>query len=104
MSSFDQFAQNYDDRLDDPLRQQFANDGDFFIHQKCRALMRHLDRHATGARPLRLLDAGCGQGPALAFLQDQARVFGTDVSLPIKASAGSAPTFGPGFRPRPLRL
>lgn len=87
MSYFDQFAKHYNDRLDDPLRQQFAGDGDFFIHQKCRALMRYLQRHTHGARPLRLLDAGCGQGPALAFLRGQARVVGTDVSLPMLREA-----------------
>jgi SAM-dependent methyltransferase len=87
MESFDQFARDYDHLLDDPLRQRFAGDGDFFIHQKCRVLMRQLRRRTAGARTLRLLDAGCGQGTAIAFLRKVARVFGTDVSLPMVREA-----------------
>jgi SAM-dependent methyltransferase len=83
MDSFDHFAGDYDRLLDDPLRQRFAGDRDFFIHQKCRVLMRHLRRRLGGAAMLRLLDAGCGQGTAAAFLRRDARVIGTDVSWPM---------------------
>jgi SAM-dependent methyltransferase len=87
MESFHHYAKDYDARLDDPLRHRFAGDGDFFIHQKCRVLMRQLRRQAPGAGRLRLLDAGCGQGTAIAFLGDDARVVGTDVSLPMLREA-----------------
>jgi SAM-dependent methyltransferase len=83
MERFDQYAPDYDHLLDDPLRQKFAVDGDFFIHQKCRVLLRRLRHEAPDTRKLRLLDAGCGQGTAIAFLSKNARVIGTDVSFPM---------------------
>lgn len=90
--SFDGCAEDYERLLDDPLRQRFAGASAFFIHQKCRTLMRHLRRHAPGAASLRLLDAGCGRGTAAAFLRGQARVIGTDTSLPmLRDAAGRCP-------------
>ncbi len=86
-ASFDGFAGEYDRLLDDPLRQRFAGGSEFFIHQKCRALMRHLRRRMRPDGALRLLDAGCGQGTAAAFLRSEARVIGTDVSLPMLQEA-----------------
>src|SRR5439155_1113330 len=86
MESFDRFATDYNNLLSDPLRQKFARDDEFFIHQKCRVLMRHLRQRTTGR--LRLLDAGCGHGTAIAFLSKDARVIGTDVSLPMLREAG----------------
>jgi SAM-dependent methyltransferase len=85
--SFDQFADDYDRLLDDPLRQRFAGDSAFFIHQKCRVLLRHLRRRTPAGVTLRLLDAGCGLGTAIAFLRPEARVVGTDVSLPMLREA-----------------
>lgn len=85
--SFDQYAGDYDQLLDDPLRHKFAGDGDFFIHQKCRVLLRHLRRQTPRGDKLRLLDAGCGQGTAIAFLSRDARVIGTDVSFPMVREA-----------------
>ena len=84
--SFDTYAGEYQQLLDDPIRVRFAGDGDFFIHQKCRALMRHLTAR-SGTRRLRLLDAGCGQGTAIAFLRRDTRIVGTDVSLPMVREA-----------------
>lgn len=83
--SFDGFADQYAQRLDDPLRRQFATDGDFFIRQKCQALVREM-RHRlgrAGAMRPRLLDAGCGVGTAMRILQPLHSVVGTDVSLPM---------------------
>lgn len=85
MESFDQYARDYDGLLDDPLRRKFAGDGEFFIHQKCRALVRRLA--PAGPRKLRLLDAGCGQGTAMAFLRPQTAVIGTDISIPMVSEA-----------------
>lgn len=82
---FDGFADEYARRLDDPLRRQFATDGDFFIRQKCQALVREV-RHRLGrtrGRHLLLLDAGCGVGTAMRVLQPVHSVVGTDVSLPM---------------------
>lgn len=90
MESFDKFAPNYDELLDDPLRQRFAADGDFFIHQKCRVLLDCLKAPGFGPRP-KLLDAGCGQGTAIAFLRPHTKVVGTDVSLPMLQEATGHP-------------
>ena len=88
---FDRFAHNYGELLDDPLRHRFAADADFFIHQKCRLLLRQIQRHAIGGRRPRLLDAGCGQGTAIAYLNPHAAVFGTDVSMPMLEEAAGRP-------------
>lgn len=82
---FDGFADEYARRLDDPLRRQFATDGDFFIRQKCHALEREIGQR-LGRRPgppLRLLDAGCGIGTAMRILEPLYSVVGTDVSFPM---------------------
>lgn len=80
MAGFDHYSDDYEALLDDPLRRRFAGDSAFFIHQKCRALLERLPRRG-GRRP-RLLDSGCGQGTAVAFLRDHGcDVVGTDVSL-----------------------
>ena len=42
--SFDTFADDYEQLLDDPLRKQFASDGDYFIRLKCVALAREIRR------------------------------------------------------------
>ena len=85
MESFDRLADNYDDLLKDPLRDRFAHGSDFFIRQKVRIVERRLPR--AGEAPLRVLDAGCGQGTALGMLRGQVRVFGSDISLPMLKDA-----------------
>lgn len=88
MESFDKFAGNYDDLLRDPLRDRFADGGDFFIQQKVRVVQRRLKRRARAAgRPLRVLDAGCGQGRAFAFFDRETHVFGSDISQPMLREA-----------------
>lgn len=77
---FDEFASQYHRLLGDPLRSRFAGDDDYFIHQKCRALLREL-RAGLGAGPWRVLDVGCGQGTALSFLSSHCRIVGADVSM-----------------------
>jgi 2-polyprenyl-3-methyl-5-hydroxy-6-metoxy-1,4-benzoquinol methylase len=70
MESFDKYANNYDDLLKDPLRDKFAGGSEFFIKQKIRIVERRL-RQGFGHRPLRVLDAGCGQGTVYGNLVDQ---------------------------------
>ena len=86
MESFDHLADGYDHLLNDPLRQRFSADSDFFVQQKCRALMRYLKPRLPKAS-LRILDAGCGQGASVPFLRNDARVIGTDPSLPMLREA-----------------
>jgi SAM-dependent methyltransferase len=81
--SFDEYAHDYDRLLDDPLRKRFAGDNAFFIRQKCRAMLRALERHMPVDRRWRVLDAGCGQGAAFEFLRDSCDVVGVDVSIPM---------------------
>jgi SAM-dependent methyltransferase len=80
--SFDTFAATYEELLKDPLRSRFAGASDFFIHQKCRVVARRLARR-HGRTSLRILDAGCGLGTALAFFRPGMHVFGADVSHPM---------------------
>lgn len=86
LEGFDGYADAYDDLLRDPLRDRFASGAEFFIAQKCHIVARRLSARA-GARPLRVLDAGCGRGTAFAFLGPALRVFGSDVSLPMLREA-----------------
>ena len=82
---FDGFADHYATRLDDPLRRKFASDGDFFIRQKCHALVLEIRQRLTQSRGsrLRLLDAGCGVGAAMRVLHPLFSIVGTDVSFPM---------------------
>jgi SAM-dependent methyltransferase len=84
--AFDRFAEEYDELLRDPLRDSFAAAPEYFIEQKCRVLLRQLPPSRDGRR-LRMLDAGCGQGTAMTFMRESARVFGSDVSLPMLRDA-----------------
>jgi SAM-dependent methyltransferase len=79
-NAFDALAGDYDAHLDDPWRRRFAGGNDFFIDQKCRAMLREAGAVDGGAdRPL-ALDVGCGQGRAVAFLSPHWKTVGTDVS------------------------
>jgi len=90
--AFDELATDYDRLLDDPLRNRFAGDHAFFIHQKCRALLRRLDETFPPGSRRRILDVGCGQGTALGFLRSRCDVFGCDVSHPmLKPAAAERP-------------
>lgn len=84
--AFDEFADEYERLLHDPLRDRFAGGSDFFIEQKCRVLLRELAR-GSGGRRLTLLDSGCGQGTAIGFLRRSHRVFGADVSQSMLSDA-----------------
>jgi len=94
VSPFDELAPEYEAALDDPWRRRFAGDDAFFIRQKCRAMARRVARDpgGTAARPV-ALDVGCGKGPAVAFLGNRWKTFGTDVSCEMLKAA-----------PRGLRL
>jgi SAM-dependent methyltransferase len=89
--SFDTFADDYERLLDDPLRKQFASDGDYFIRVKCAALTREIRRQlaprSPGAR-LRVLDAGCGLGTAMEYLGGDFNIVGTDISHAMLQHSG----------------
>lgn len=100
MRPFDELAGNYDELLNDPLRERFAVGSAFFIQQKCRVVAERLS-HLGGGRTLRVLDAGCGQGTAFQFLSPAHRVFGCDVSPAMLCEAASR---GPVALQEPLTL
>lgn len=85
--AFDEFAPQYEQLLHDPLRNRFTGGGDYFIELKCRVLLGLLAGRMTGGRPLRVLDAGCGQGASFRFLRNRVRVFGSDISRPMLREA-----------------
>ena len=88
---FDAFAGDYDAALDDPWRQRFADHADFFIDQKCRAMMNEVARRNGATRPARVLDVGCGRGPGVRFLREQSwPTFGTDISMEMLREAPPA--------------
>jgi SAM-dependent methyltransferase len=88
---FDALAADYDAALDDPWRSRFADNADFFIDQKCRAMMREVERrNGRDAAPARVLDVGCGRGPAVRFLREHWSTFGADVSMKMLREASSA--------------
>jgi len=87
-NAFDAHAVDYESSLDDPWRRRFADGSAFFIHQKCRAMLREVgDDGAVPHRRL-ALDVGCGLGPAVAFLSDRWTTIGTDVSHQMLRAAG----------------
>lgn len=85
-NTFDAYASDYEGHLDDPWRRRFAAGSGFFIHQKCRAMLREIGDVAT--RPL-ALDVGCGGAPAVEFLSSRWRTVGTDVSLKMLSGGPS---------------
>jgi SAM-dependent methyltransferase len=88
---FDQLASDYDAALSDPWRSRFADNADFFVDQKCRAMLREVERRNGGAGAgCRALDVGCGRGPAVRFLRPDWKVFGTDVSTEMLREAPRA--------------
>ena len=99
MESFDDYAPGDEDKLRDPLRDRFAGGAQFFIDQKVRIVRGRLP--AGTGRPLRVLDAGCGQGTAFATFGPGVRVFGSDVSLPM---LGEAVVRGPVVAQEPYDL
>lgn len=112
MPQFDELARDYDALLHDPLRDRFASGSAFFIEQKCRIVLNRLEglrlrkRHAgrplsAVEGPLRILDAGCGQGTAFQFFDQRVRLFGCDVSLQM---LGAATARGPVVVQEPFTL
>jgi SAM-dependent methyltransferase len=88
---FDAFAGDYDAALDDPWRRRFADNADFFIDQKCRAMMLEVERrNGRATPPARVLDVGCGRGPAVRFLRERWQTFGADVSMEMLREAPPA--------------
>ena len=99
---FDALAPDYDAALHDPWRTRFADNADFFIDQKCRAMVREVERrNGRAGVSCTALDVGCGRGPAVRFLRPAWKTFGADISTEMLREA---PKSLPLVAQEPLRL
>ncbi|MFN8941785.1 MAG: class I SAM-dependent methyltransferase [Acidobacteriota bacterium] len=64
---FDAYAKNYEELLDDPIRNVFAGGSDFFHRRKWDLLEEFARRHKIALDGVRWLDVGCGKGELLHF-------------------------------------
>ena len=83
---FDQYADNYEAIIADPLRDQFANGSVFFHQRKIDVLMESLQSQGKNPSQLDWLDMGCGKGDLLSLGAKKFRkAFGCDVSTGLLA-------------------
>jgi SAM-dependent methyltransferase len=88
MPEFDEFSEQYDALLKDPIRDRFTSGGGLFFHHRKRDLIRtHFERNHVNTRNLAYLDLGCGKGELASLLrEDFARVAGCDPSAAMMRS------------------
>lgn len=68
---FDHYAANYDNLLNDPLRQAFkGKNSDFFYTRKRDLILTYFRQKQVNISSLRYLDVGCGRGELLALLRE----------------------------------
>ena len=79
---FDHFSDDYDQLLNDPIRDRFSPGGAEFFHLRKRDLIRdYFRRRQTDTGKLAYLDLGCGKGELVSLLRnDFARVAVCDPS------------------------
>lgn len=66
MAEFDDFAEEYERRIDDPLRRLFGGSGsDFFDQQKLNVLIEFCRARSICPHSIDWLDVGCGNGKLL---------------------------------------
>jgi hypothetical protein len=61
-SEFDQFAGNYAELLDDPLRRVFAAGTSYFHRRKIEVLQKVIRAQQLEPGRMAWIDVGCGQG------------------------------------------
>ncbi len=88
MRQFDEFSDQYDALLKDPIRDNFMAGDPLFFHLRKRDLIRkHFERYNIDTRKLAYLDLGCGKGELASLLrQDFALVNGCDPSASMLRS------------------
>lgn len=90
MTEFDQYAARYQEMLRDPVRERFANGGDFFHRRKWDMIRDYFAARGRDTCTMDWLDAGCGQGELLAMGGAHFRsAAGCDPSQDMLAEAGS---------------
>jgi SAM-dependent methyltransferase len=79
---FDRLAPQYEELLDDPMREFFAPGSQFFLTRKVEMLLDFATREGIDTRQATWLDVGCGKGGLLrAGMPHFGRALGCDVSL-----------------------
>lgn len=86
-ADFDEYAGQYAELLEDPIRARFAPGGSFFVQRKLILLLSQLRRLGFDAKSMSWLDVGCGQGELLRLGRDEfSETAGTDPSSLMLAS------------------
>lgn len=79
---FDRLAPQYEELLDDSMREYFAPGSQFFLKRKIDMLLEFATRERVDTRQATWLDVGCGKGELLRAAQPNfAGSLGCDVSL-----------------------
>jgi SAM-dependent methyltransferase len=87
---FDQYAPSYTELLDDPIRNQFAQDPLHFHRRKLLLIERVLNRAGVTVSTQRWLDVGCGRGELLEFAGSHfAQAIGCDPSAGMLSTHSS---------------
>jgi len=81
-SEFDQYSENYECLLADPIRRRFAPSDSLFFHVRKREVLRdYFRRRRTDTQSLAYLDVGCGKGELVSLARsDFGRVAGCELS------------------------
>jgi ubiquinone/menaquinone biosynthesis C-methylase UbiE len=88
-AEFDQFAESYSQRLDDPLRERFASDAIHFHVRKLDLIQQVLSDRGLRTATMRWIDVGCGRGDLLKLGKELfASVAGCDISAEMLSFAG----------------
>ena len=83
---FDQYADNYEATIADPLRDQFASGSVFFHQRKIDVLAETLRKNGLDPAKLDWLDMGCGKGDLLSLgVKKFRKSYGCDVSTGLLA-------------------
>ncbi len=88
IAEFDEYAPAYAELLQDPLRDQFAADPNFFHERKWMVIRDFFARHNLNISTSTWLDVGCGQGQLLNVAKGNfARAVGCDPSAAMIQSS-----------------